>query len=92
MDTCGCGDDFGSIFDRDTAERDRVRYRARGPDRTTRLLLEMLRGQRVGDASLLDIGGGIGVIDQESHQRGGCRRKTERHSKPRSAGVANGRA
>jgi magnesium-protoporphyrin O-methyltransferase len=65
MDRCGCGDDFASIFDRDTAEKDRDRYRARGPDRTTRMLLELLRAHRVGGATLLDVGGGIGVIGRE---------------------------
>ncbi len=65
MDTCGCGDDFASIFDRDTAERDRDRYRASGPDGTTRMLLDMVRTQPLGGATVLDIGGGIGVIGQE---------------------------
>jgi phospholipid N-methyltransferase len=65
MDTCGCGDDFASIFDRETAEQDRDRYRANGPDRTTRMLLDGINAQRVVGATLLDIGGGIGVISQE---------------------------
>ncbi len=41
MDACGCVD-FASIFDRRTAERDRDRYRRNGPDRTTRILLNMI--------------------------------------------------
>jgi magnesium-protoporphyrin O-methyltransferase len=65
MDSCGCGDDFASIFDRGTAERDRERYRRHGPDETTAMLLEMINRDRVRDASVLDIGGGIGVITQE---------------------------
>jgi SAM-dependent methyltransferase len=65
MDTCGCGDDFASIFDRDAADRDRERYRRDGPDRTTGMLLEMINRHRVRGGSLLDIGGGIGVITQE---------------------------
>jgi SAM-dependent methyltransferase len=65
MDSCGCGDDFASIFDRGTAERDRQRYRRDGPDRTTALLLDMIRSDRVRGASLLDVGGGIGVVVQE---------------------------
>jgi magnesium-protoporphyrin O-methyltransferase len=65
MDTCGCGDDFASIFDQKTADRDRERYRRDGPDRTTSILLEMIRRDRVRGATLLDIGGGIGVITQE---------------------------
>jgi predicted TPR repeat methyltransferase len=65
MDSCGCGDDFASIFDRSTAEDDRDRYRRHGPDRTTRMLLDMIERHRARDASLLDIGGGIGVITHE---------------------------
>jgi hypothetical protein len=66
MDACGCGaDGFASIFDRRNAERDRERYRRNGPDRTTRMLLELLAPYRSAGSTVLDIGGGIGVIDQE---------------------------
>jgi len=65
MDACGCGDDFASIFDRGTADRDRERYRRDGPDRTTAMLLAMINQNRGRGASLLDVGGGIGVITQE---------------------------
>ena len=65
MDSCGCGDDFASIFDRATAEKDRDRYRRDGPDRTTALLLEMIGPERARGASLLDVGGGVGVITRE---------------------------
>jgi SAM-dependent methyltransferase len=61
---CGC-DDFASIFDRRTAEKDRDRYHQKGPDRTTHLLLQMLRPYGVVGATILDVGGGIGIIDQE---------------------------
>jgi len=64
MDACGC-DAFASIFDRRTAERDRDRYRRRGPDRTTRMLLDLLAPYRFAGSTVLDIGGGIGIIDHE---------------------------
>ncbi len=64
MDACGC-DDFASIFDQRTAEHDRDRYRRDGPDRTTKLLLDMIAPYGVGGATVLDVGGGIGVIDRE---------------------------
>jgi magnesium-protoporphyrin O-methyltransferase len=64
MDACGCDDVF-SIFDRRTAERDRDRYLRSGPDRTTRMLLDMIRPYVMAGTTLLDIGGGIGVIDHE---------------------------
>lgn len=66
MDACGCdGDGFASIFDRRNAERDRDRYRRNGPDRTTRMLLDLLAPYRAAGSTVLDIGGGIGIIDQE---------------------------
>jgi SAM-dependent methyltransferase len=64
MDACGC-DEFAAVFDRRTAEHDLERYRAKGPDRTTRMLLDRLRPAVATGATILDIGGGIGVIDQE---------------------------
>ena len=64
MDACGC-DDFASIFDHGTAERDLDRYRKQGPDRTTRILLDMIRPYLATGSTVLDVGGGIGVIDHE---------------------------
>jgi len=52
-------------FDRKVAERDLRRYRRRGADASTKLLLTELRRWPLQGASLLDVGGGIGVIDME---------------------------
>jgi magnesium-protoporphyrin O-methyltransferase len=66
MDSCGCdAHGFASMFDRRNAEDDRDRYRREGPDRTTRMLLELLAPYRATSSTVLDIGGGIGIIDQE---------------------------
>ena len=64
MDGCGCDRGF-EIFDRRNAEGDLARYRQHGPDRSTALLLEMVRAAGVRGGTLLDIGAGIGVIDHE---------------------------
>lgn len=64
MDACGCNG-LARMFDRRNAEQDRDRYRRRGADRTTRLLLELLQPYRGRGTTVLDIGGGIGVIDRE---------------------------
>jgi SAM-dependent methyltransferase len=64
VDACGCDQGY-EIFDRRNAEADIERYRRNGPDRTTRMLLDMLRERGVRGASLLDVGGGVGVIDHE---------------------------
>jgi 2-polyprenyl-3-methyl-5-hydroxy-6-metoxy-1,4-benzoquinol methylase len=52
-------------FDRKVAERDLRRYRRRGADPITKLLLNELRRWPMQGASLLDVGGGIGVIGME---------------------------
>src|SRR6185436_13817340 len=64
VDACGCGDGF-EIFDQQSADADLDRYRRHGPDRTTEMLLGMIRERGVQGASVLDVGGGIGVIDHE---------------------------
>jgi len=64
MDSCGCADPF-QIFDQKTADEDLARYRQDGPDRTTRMLLDMIRSVGLRRATILDVGAGIGVIDHE---------------------------
>lgn len=58
------------FFNRRMAERELKAYRERGPDTTTRLLLEALRAEGVAGQTLLDIGGGIGVIQLELLEAG----------------------
>ena len=64
VDACGCDGGF-EIFDEKSAEEDLQRYRGHGPDATTATLVDMIRERGVSGSSLLDIGGGIGVIDHE---------------------------
>ena len=52
-------------FDHKVAERDLRRYRRRGAQRITRILLAELRRWPLLEKQLLDIGGGIGVIGAE---------------------------
>lgn len=63
QDGCGC-DPFAAIFDRRTAEHDRDRYRKNGPDQTTRELIELIRPYCGTGSTVLDIGGGIGIVDR----------------------------
>ena len=65
MDCCAHCIATGLLFSPKVAERDLRRYRRKGPDSTTRLILEELRRQPLEEASLLDIGGGIGVLGLE---------------------------
>ena len=64
MDACGCNG-LTAMFDRRIAERDRDRYQRHGPDQTTRMLLDLLGRHRVGGATVLDVGAGVGVVDRE---------------------------
>ena len=64
MSCCSC-DGYQSQFGEKHAAKDLRRYRKNGPDKTTRLLLDQLKAAGVRGASLLDIGGGIGVVHHE---------------------------
>jgi len=59
---CEC---YSSQFDEKHAIKDLKRYRANGPDKTTRLLLGLLEAEGVRGASVLDVGGGVGVVHHE---------------------------
>ena len=49
-------------FNAKWAEKELKRYRRRGPEATSRILLDSLRETGMARASLLDVGGGIGAI------------------------------
>lgn len=58
------------IFNAKTASRDLKRYWKRGPNKSTRLLLDALRKEKPEGKTLLDIGGGVGVISFELFEEG----------------------
>jgi len=66
---CTQCDGIDREFDPAVARRSLRRYRRRGPDKSTRLLIEALRaavdGLDLRNAALLDIGGGVGAIQHE---------------------------
>lgn len=52
-------------FNETVARRELVRYRRKGATGTTRMLVEALKAEDVRGRTLLDVGGGIGVIQHE---------------------------
>ena len=54
-----------NIFNDAAAEDSLRRYRRKGPDSTTRELIEAIVAEGISGASVLDIGGGIGAIQLE---------------------------
>jgi len=54
-----------SFFDSRVAERERARYDRRGPRPTARGVIDAIRREPLAGRTLLDIGGGIGVVGCE---------------------------
>lgn len=59
---CAQCEGIESEFGERIARHDLKRFRRKGPRRTTRILLEELRRLGIDDATLLDVGGGVGTI------------------------------
>lgn len=66
---CGCPNTFSNR----EAEGDLKRYRKKGPDPTTRALIDAIVAEGVEGATLLDIGAGIGAIQLELLAAGAAR-------------------
>ncbi len=62
---CECCKITNEQFGKDTAEADLKEYRRKGPAKQTRLILDAVRALGLKDASLLDVGGGVGAIYHE---------------------------
>ena len=60
-----CRPDYDAVFGDRAARRELAAYRRKGVDGTTRDLVQAIREAGVRDASVLDIGGGVGVIGAE---------------------------
>jgi magnesium-protoporphyrin O-methyltransferase len=60
-----CTADYDRLFNEKAARGDLESYRQHGPQGSTARLIDALREVGVGDATLLDIGGGVGVIQHE---------------------------
>lgn len=72
MPACQC-QGLEDLFNKKSVRQELRAYRKRGPAATTRLLTEALVKEGVQDASLLDIGGGLGAIQHALLQAGAKR-------------------
>lgn len=63
--TCCTGECFDSTFNERHAASQLRRYRKRGANKTTRMLLDALRAEGIRDASVIDVGAGIGIVHHE---------------------------
>lgn len=64
MTCCQC-QGLEMIFDDKNAVKELDEYRQKGPDKTTRVLLDALKAEGIEGMTLLDIGGGVGAIQHE---------------------------
>lgn len=62
---CNCCEVTDNAFSEAEARADLKYFRKRGPANQTKLILEAVRSLGLKDASLLDVGGGIGTIHHE---------------------------
>jgi magnesium-protoporphyrin O-methyltransferase len=65
-----CCRSYEACFDQATARQELRDYRRKGPGKTTRSLVEALKQKGIEALTLLDIGGGVGVIQHELLQAG----------------------
>lgn len=69
MGCCQC-QGIEKMFDKKTALKELNRYRKKGPHKTTRMLLEAIQKKGIKGWDFLDIGGGIGVIQNNLIKEG----------------------
>lgn len=60
-----CQPDYDATFDERAARRELAAYRRSGSTGATRRLIDTIRQQGVNGATVLDIGGGVGVVGAE---------------------------
>ncbi len=65
----GCDDFFGERFARRVADR----YRKRGLDKTSQRIVDAVADRGLADATVLEVGGGVGEIQIELLKRGALR-------------------
>jgi hypothetical protein len=69
MNCCQC-QGIEELFSQQYVAKELSRYRAKGPDKTTRMLTDAIKAAGVAGLTLLDIGGGVGAVQHELLQAG----------------------
>ncbi|MEJ2596833.1 MAG: methyltransferase domain-containing protein [Anaerolineales bacterium] len=64
MNCCQCRG-IEELFSQRYVSKELSRYHAKGPDKTTRMLVEAIKEADVAGETLLDVGGGVGAIQHE---------------------------
>jgi magnesium-protoporphyrin O-methyltransferase len=64
MDCCKT-QNYNGFFDRKTAKKNLKKYHKKGPDKSTLILIAALKNKGIEGLTLLDIGGGVGVMQHE---------------------------
>ena len=67
---CCQGQNYDRLFDKRAAARQLRAYRRKGPGGATRRLLQAVQARAEREASVLDIGGGVGVLQHELARAG----------------------
>lgn len=65
MSCCSHCNATEEVFGKKDAERALRSYKKKGPGKTTQMLLREIRKTDLNDATLLDIGGGVGILHHE---------------------------
>ncbi len=69
MNCCQC-QGIEELFSQEYVNKEILHYRAKGPDKTTRMLTAAIKVEGVDGLTLLDIGGGLGAVQHELIEAG----------------------
>lgn len=69
MNCCQC-QGIEELFSQEFVNKEIMHYRAKGPDKTTRMLTAAIKMEGIDGLTLLDIGGGVGAIQHELIEAG----------------------
>jgi magnesium-protoporphyrin O-methyltransferase len=64
MNCCQC-QGIEDLFNEQLVARELTSYRLKGPNKTTRIMIEAIKKEGIQGLSLLDIGGGVGAVQYE---------------------------